>query len=768
MKRLIVALFVFILVLSFSYNIYSSSSNFEKGVAYLLLKDYKQARIYFKDFFKNNSNPIVRRGFELLTGNDNKGAKDEFKRYLNMNFRSLHAIVGISLSLSGVRASTSKENLLKSLKLNKSFSASYACLGMEYLKERNFPLAKKHLLNALSIKNLVEYRMLLGELYIREGRPEKTVLLISNDLVNNSDVFFLNFLMSRALFNLNRIERMGKYIRASRKLNGARNDVQLLYANYLLEKGEPKNAKVVLKELRYKDVNPDYIKSYGKTLLRLGSSRAKNFLYNLYSINKWDSDVNRLLGLFYFKNKTEKSNIQNWIYRAIISGDNVESLKKIFKSGFNYPKLDYLGFVDVRKIFWIDDKTLFVVGVLSSGRSEKMYLLDFAKKKILTSYGYDGVVDGVYFSKKRDRIILETEDPSSRKKSLYAMIRNPKGYFQFKSIYTVNQRISSFEVVFNTSGTIAYFIDKNIRKTSFESPFSIVNRFGEKRPVYTGLSNFGIYKYVFSNGRFTFLDDSDEIEEIESIPLKKFLMVYNAAKITKEIRELIVKGENLDSFSSELVKIVFSKDIGSFLIYLSDLKNPFQGVVFDNETGKIDLIESKMFLGKNRFTELEIADFDSKKNIIVFNTKDDRKELIMFDYKSKLYSILLENYFSGCFDSFDKRYYIFTERNRRNFLTETLLKVISVDPFWIEEIPARRDLKSVIKKNNPFSIEFSTNGGEIFEMGEDNSFVYKSPSFEGSVHGFSPNGNNVAVFVNNKLFLMENNRVWQRKPVSKK
>lgn len=195
------------------------------------------------------------------------------------------------------------------------------------------------------------------------------------------------------------------------------------------------------------------------------------------------------------------------------------------------------------------------------------------------------------------------------------------GSFLFRSIYTGNTDIPAFNVVFNRSGTTAYFVDKRIDEISFESPFSIVNRFGEKRPVYTGLSNFGIYKYNFSNRRFTYLDEIDEINTVNSDSIKKFLMVYNASTITEQIKKLITKGEKLDSFSSEVVRIVFSRDLGSFLIYLSDLKNAFQAVIFENETGKIRRIDSSMFLDNNRFAELEIINFDSREKSLIFSTK---------------------------------------------------------------------------------------------------------------------------------------------------
>lgn len=766
MKQTIFITIIVLLILSFPLTGYSASYDFEKGVVYLLLGDYQQSKVHFGEYFEKYPNPIVRRGFMLLAAKDKKKAKTEFQSYLNMNFRSLHAIIGISLSLSDLKESTSKENLMKAVRLSRNFSSAYACLGMEYLKELNYPMAEKYLLSAQRISNLMEYRILLGELFLRIGQPGKTISLIEKDAGNNPDNFFLNYLMAKSLFKLNRLRAMGKYILISKELNRTNKDVQLLYANYLLKKGEPKVAREVLKGLRYKETNPEYIKTYAKTLLTLGNRRSKTYLYQYFTIDNWDKDINRFLGLYYFRNKTEKSNIQNWIYRSILSGNSVDSLRKDFSPEYHFPALDSLRFFDLKNVFWIDNNRLFVIGVLHSGGAEKLFLIDFTKKRIVASYSYDGLIDGVYFSKNRDRIILETENPSSKITKLYAMIKNPNGSFQFRGIYTGRNQIPAFDAVFNSSGTDAYFIDRRIEEISFDSPFSIVNRFGEKRPVYTGLSNFGLYKYNFVRRRFTFIEDIAEINNINSDSIKKFLMVYNAASITKEVGKLITKGEKLDSFSSEIVRIVFSKNLGSFMIYLSDLKNAFQAVIFDNETGKVTKIDSTMFLDADRFAELDIIDFDSNKANLILSTKDKRRELIIFNYKSKLYRKLVENYYSSCFSSNNKNFYVLTERNKRHFLTETLLKIISIKPFWIEELPLRRDLKSVVNCKDIFALRMYTNGGESLEMGPDNKFIYKSPSFEGSVFGFSPSRKNVAVFVNKKLFLIENNSAWARKTPS--
>ncbi len=762
MKRITIIVYSFLLFFVNTLAVFSAGSNFEKGVTYLLLDDRQQAKLYFTEYFKKNPNPIVRRGFFLLIDKDKKNAKMEFRRFLNMNFRSLQAIVGISLSLSDMKESTTKENLMKAVRLNKSFSSAYACLGMEYLKEKNFPASEKYFLLASKYANLMEYRILLGKLYIEMGQSDKTISLLEQDIIDNPENFFVNYLLARAMFNLNRINGMEKYIRISGELRPNDKDVLLLFANFFLKKGEPKKARDILKNLRYSKPDRDYIKTYGKTLLAIGDRRAKHYLYQFYSIDSWDPEINRLIGKYYFKNRTDKSNLQNWIFRSILTGNSIKSLESEFSSDYFFPKLDSLRFFDLKKIFWADNNRLFVVAKIASGMNEKLFLIDFGKKKILNGFDFDGEINSVHVSKDKDKIILESINLSSKKTKLYALSKNKNGSFQYSSIYTGRNDIPPFDVAFSAAGSEVFFVDRRIKELSFESPFSEVTRFGEKHPVYMGLSGFGIYKYNFRNHRFTSVDEIEEINRINSKTLKKYLMVYNASLITEQVRKLISRGEKLDSFSSEVVRIKFSDNLGSFLIYLSDLKNAFKGIVFDNETGKMIKVNSSMFLEKGRFAELEIVDFDSERKRLVLITRDKRRNLIVFNYKSRLYRKLVENYYDGCFNKKAEHLYILTERNKRFFTTETLLTVFSLNPFWKEELTARRDLKSIINCDDVMSLKVSTNKGEILEMGFDNKFRYVSPSYEGSVHDFSPDKKKVAVFINKRLFLIDNGNTWKR------
>ncbi|MEN8154537.1 MAG: hypothetical protein ABFR75_11005 [Acidobacteriota bacterium] len=765
-RRLIIIICLISLFIFFPLFNSAEDNSFDKGIVYLLLKDKQLAKDNFSIYFSNNPNPIVKSGFLMLSDGELNNAKKEFHKYLNRNFRSVAALVGISISVADIKESTTKENLKKAIRLNGRYSPAYACLGYEYLKENNYQEAEKNFLLALRSRNILEYRILLGHLYIQMNRPDKTIDMLEEEANGAPDNFHLNFLLANAFYKQNRIFNMGKYVELVNELQSGRKDVMLLSANYYLKSGAPKKARSILKNLRFSEVNEEYIKTYAKTLLKLGDRRAKNYLYQFFSLNSWDREINKLIGSFYLNNKNVKSNIQNWIYRAILSGNNYEELKNIFSENYKYPDINYLKFFKVRKVHWLDNKYLLAAAVLNPGASEKLYLIDSDKVKTERVFNYEGNVENIYVSKKLKRIIFVNKTRSIGGIKIFSLEKSGKSYLLRKLNYRpVN--CDSMEVVFNSSESVAYFVDSDIEKLSFNSPFSRVTRFGEKYPAYSSF-NFMVYSYNFFTKNFKKLDDLSIIKRIPSKAIKKYFSVLTAYQTTKNIAKLLKKGEKLDAFSSEIVKIRFSEDLGSFLIYLFDLKNAFQAIIFDNDTGETIKIDETMFLEEGRFAELEILKFDSKKNMIMFTTKDKRKDLIVFNYRSKLFIPLMENYYDCAFNEEFDYVYILTERDKKFFSIETLLNIVSLEPFWKEEVSLKRNLKKILKDNDLLKIEFSTNDGEILAMDFNNKFKYISPSYENAVFQYSPEKIKTAVFINKKLFVFKNKETWEQESPLKK
>jgi len=756
-KRILLIIIILLFILSPVY--LQSSSDFERGIAYLLLKDPSYSGTFFSNYFNKNYNPIVKSGFAFLLNGKYNDAKKEFNRYLNMNFRSTEALVGISIAVSDMKQSTSIENLKKCIKLDKGFSAAYACLGYEYQKKENFPSAEKYYLLALQYGKISEFKILLGDFYLKVGNPGKTVELINADVDLSPDNFQINFLMAKALFKMNRISEMTKYINICLELSGNSKDVRQLYAGYLYKRGKYSQAKNVLKSFKFmKKFDKEYIKLYAKTLIKTGDKKAKALLYELFSKCPWDDEVNYLLGQYYLKNKNEKSNIQNWIFRAILSGNNLSKLREIFSENYIYPQIKRIGFFKALNLFWLDNSTIAISAQMRSGENERVFLIDANSKRIINSFSFKGKYKGMFLSSARDKIVVISSVTSGV--FAYSIIKKGKRWIFQKLNYRVLP-LKNAKVGFNASGSLAYIVEGNIDKLSFESPFSNVNRFGQKFPVYPNF-NFKVYKYNFIRKRLSYVNDISEVEKIPCLSIKKYFMVLNAYNTTGEVSKLIEQGKALDVISSKLVKIIFSENFDSFAIYLADLKNAFQAVIFNSDTGEIIKVDETMFLDKGRFAELSVLKFDSVKKRFIFSTRDKRKNLIIFNYKSKLYRSVAEHYFSGCFNKDSKYMYILTERDKKYSFTETIFQVVKIDPFWIDELSSRRDISKIEDCSDLMNIKVLTNSGEMLSLDYKNEFSYLSPSYEGTIHGYSLDKKNVAMFNNGYLYFFNNYKIWEK------
>ena len=114
-------------------------TDFNKGIAYILIKDKELAVKHLEVFFNIKQDPALRVAFiNLIEANDWDVTK-EFKRYLDINHRSTPALVGIALSTTDMENSTSVGNLQRAIRLDRRFSAAYLALGMEYLKPEKLP-----------------------------------------------------------------------------------------------------------------------------------------------------------------------------------------------------------------------------------------------------------------------------------------------------------------------------------------------------------------------------------------------------------------------------------------------------------------------------------------------------------------------------------------------------------------------------------------------------------------------------------------------------
>ncbi|MCP4148824.1 MAG: hypothetical protein GY757_13845, partial [bacterium] len=637
MKKIIILTLLTLILLSVNLYPAAKDTQFNKGIANLLLEDYLQAGKHLNAYFVQNPNPTIKNGFELLLDDDIFEAARQFNKFLNINRRSTTALVGIALSTANMKVSNTSELLVRAIRLKSSCSAAYICLGYEYLKKKNYPMAEKYYKRALQYSPIPEYKVLTAMFYLQISKPETALKMIKKDADRFPDNFYLNLLTAKAYYQMNQLNEIGQYIQAALDVRPGDNEAKLLMAKYFLSKNNPQKAKSTLKNLKFKDYNEDYYKTYGHALLKLKDKKADDYLYEVLKVNQWDKHVNQHLGLFHLW-LSKKNNIQNWIYRILLSGNDIEQVKELFPEKYKFPDYKTVPFFNVKKMLWLSDQIVVVAAVRKSGIKDNIYIIDIEKMKVLKTLSYRGELQEIFASKNRKSIIVTTEAKQNTSTYLYTLL-TARNNFKLQLLSGRPFQAPAVDVGFNSTGTLAYITDKRINDMAFDAPFSSVSQLGEKTPVYPDYP-FPILKYNSKTRRLSRIKDMSQLNTIPIPSVKKYASVSDAIIEHSQIEELVNQGEKLDITSEENVKIFHSIDYSSFIIYLSDVNNGFKGLVFDKNADKLTPIDAIMFLGKKRYAEIILKEFNPDKKEILLHTKDDKNELILYNYHSHLYTTL--------------------------------------------------------------------------------------------------------------------------------
>lgn len=760
MKRIrILVLLIFVLVVlgtSVPAQVRKDYTLFNKGIAYILLGDKELALENLNGFFELYNDPSLRSGFVNLINNNSWDVTKQFKRYLDINHRSQTALIGISLSTTDMKVSTSIGNLERAQRLGSSFSAVYICLGVEYLKQRNYPRAENYFKTALRYSRVPEYKILLARVYLAQGTPTKVIQLLKVEADQRPDNFHFNFHMAKAYMQLGRLDDMEKYIETAIEAGPGKQEARLLRARLLLGQKRYKESKTELARLKYSQYNEEYHNTYAQTLLALNDRKAKSNLDEVYTRNSWNKDVNLLMGQYHLARKS--GNVQNWVNRAVLSGNSSAALRGIFPGNYTIPEYRYLSFFNVTAIKWISDDLLVIGAVRSSGENGKLFFIQPRDMKITDVLTYQGTLQNLELSRRGKRIVFATSSPAKEKHiHLYAADLSGGGT-KYRLLYPEPLALPSVLVGFNRSGSLAYITDARIEKMALESPFSIVPQIGKRIPVYHQYP-FLLFMYNFTTQRFGSIKDMSWLGRVPIPSVKKYYMVSEASKSKSNIQELIEKGQKLDLTSAELVKVFFAKDMRSFIIYLSDLKDAFQAVIYENDNNLVLKVNEAMYLGEGNYAEVTILDFDPETKDILLITKDTARRLIHFNYKSYLSVEPSKKVTAHFYNKNANEIYTLTERSVKKYYTETLLELISLKPYFKKEVDARRDLQKILftvkNEGGEDEIYFSTFTGEMVKLNSEHQFRYLGPSFDGAVHSVSPDRSKTAAFINGRLFIVD-------------
>jgi len=372
--------------------------------------------------------------------------------------------------------------------------------------------------------------------------------------------------------------------------------------------------------------------------------------------------------------------------------------------------------------------------------------------KLLKVLGYRGEFQDIFVSSDGDHMIVSTVAGENESVYLYAVEAVGQNY-QLRQVYTKPFKMKHVTAGFNSAGNLAYITHKDITTSAFESPFSIISEYQQKTPVFPDYP-FSIFKYNFVTKRVSVVKDLTQLEHVPIDAVKKYFLVYDTMETDNSVNSLIEKGQRLDLTSSSIVKVYFSKDLESFLIYLSDLKNAFQAQLVYNVANRTFKVDETMFLGKGQYAELDLLDYNPHKKELVVLTKGLDRTLIRFNYRSFLYTRLADKVLEVHYRRKDDIYYILTERNKKSFYTETNLVVIYHRPYLRQLVDQRRDLQKVLFVEDD-DVFFSTLDGEMVRMDGGHEFHYVGPSFQNSIHALSPDHKSTVAFINGNLFVID-------------
>ncbi|MGE5342635.1 MAG: tetratricopeptide repeat protein [Candidatus Omnitrophota bacterium] len=754
MKRLLLILLVGMFLMTtnvFTISTAKDYTNFYKGITYIILDDKPNAEKYLDQFFKDFPDPQLSGAFSNLINTNSFEVTKEFNRYLDMNHRSPLALMGIALSASKLESPGAIENLERAQRLDESFSILYIGLGMEYVKQKDYPKAESYFTRAMRYSKIPEYKLFYAKLFLRKNEPAKALDLLKPEAEKQPYHFYFNFYTAKALYRLHQLDPMGKFITAAVKAWPTNPDAQLLMAKYLTGKGQFRPARDILKKLQFKDYNDDYYRIYARVLFELKDPNAKRYMDKVYSYNPWDGVINRLLGLVEEGKPTEKGNVQNRITRASICGTPIAQLQRLFPSTYRFPVYPSLPFFEMNAIKWLTPHLLAVGGIRTSGDTGKLVVINADNLNIIHSMDYKGKLKDIFPSPDGSKLIFYTHFDKDDKFYIYSIEMSGKNVRS--NLLTPNgQSMPALSVGFDGTGNLAYITDDRLTKLTSESPFSLVSE-GVRKRVYAPSFPFNLYMYNFKTQFTSFVRDTGNFPNIPIDCIKKYYWVSRAARSQTDIQNLIKKGENLDITASEMVRIFFSNDRHSFIIYLSDLKNAFQGIVYDHHANRTFKVNQNMFL--SQFAELHLLDFDPERHELLVLTKDASRQLIRYNYKNYSFTPIADKVRQCVIDRTENRLLILRERRRMQEGMETTLLTVSLSPYIRKTIEARRDLKQILFVNEQGEVYFSTFRGETVKMDEQGTFVSCGPSFDGCRHAVSPSKTKTAAFINGRLVIVD-------------
>ncbi len=728
----------------------ADQQSFERGLAYYLLGDLEKAAAGFRSYYQGKRQPALESGFRRLLANDKWESTKIFRDVLATNPRSLEALIGFNLAMSDIRDPLAVENLHRALRLNSRYAPAYLCLGFHYLQEENFPAAEKNLNLALGYTKLPEIKLFLHRLYQEMEEHEKALEAIRGEAEAQPGHVAFNLAAARSMLVLNRFNESARHIDAVLTVVPTDQEALLLRGRMLLLQDELRKARSVLEKLSFKTYHPEHMLSLTELYVRLKDRRAEQHLQELFLQLPWNSRLNYLQALF--QSMRKKSEYQPWVLRAAIAGFPENQLRQNFP-GFDELRVPpALPFFRVNQMAWLSDSLLLVVGLEKSGDREKLHLIDPVNLKLLRSMEYQGTAVDLHTFPNATKALLTSTAPGTNRVYLYQLVQAAGWQLQPLVGYALNA--PSMLAAYSQGRDTYYLVDRRLADAAFESPFATVLPPNRRAPLFPALP-LPAFSFQARTKAFQEIKSLDAKLNLPIPEIKRFSLLLDAQKAHSQIRKLVEKGEGLDVTSTEVVRTFFSDDHGSLILYLADLKNAFQAIVYQKKDNRAFNVDATMFLGRNRFSEVEVVHLDPDRQEIVLLTRDDQREIIVFNYSSLVYRKIAGSVRSVAFDPDERIIYAVCERGQKGVVSESILEIAFLEPFQQKKIDSRRDLNLVLGLNLDGRPLLSTTMGELLLLDDQMNLKTHGVSTETVLNQPAPDGSRIAAFINRRLFFFE-------------
>lgn len=729
-----------------------AGDDFDVGLTYYLLNDLESARPFFNRFFVSSNNQRVADAYVELFKNNNWDAAERFKRYLDMNHRSLIAIIGMSLSTRHLRNSTSLETLERAQRLHPRSPAVHVAIGYEYFNRKDFPKAEEYFARALNYGKEEIYKIPLAYLYLEMNDLAEVLAMTEKNALADTHNFHFNYLAAKAHYQLNDWSGVGQFIQNAIKANPQHIPSRLLWAQFLVRQKRPAEARDALQGMHFEGYNLDYEKVMAQVLFDLEDRQAYGKMLEVLVQAPWDKDINRMMGLHHLR-EAKGENIQHWINRALIAGNSEADISALFPAKYTIKAPFEMPFFSITAMAWLDDQYLLFGGKRKSGDKDQVFVLDTKSAKIVSSGTVLGNILQIRTSgKSSDWAVIDTVAKEDQSIYIYSLTRQGNA-FSFKPIAGSGFRMTDFISAFSADGQKFYFVSSNLTEALYQAPFTVFDEQYQRRPLFPNLP-LPVYVLDRKGGAAGKVQGISQIARLPIKELRDFALLSQAYQKDKEIQTMINEGYSIDLAASRTVKAYCNSSSDGAIVYITDVdaKRGFDAVMFSAADNHSLRLNETAFMGKNKYAEVEVIFFDPLKGEFVVRTLGDKKELIHHHIKGKLTRILGENVLSHLYLPRSKTLYFLIEKKQKLFEKETQLFQIVLEPFSKSRVKKREDIITLQMARNGTNAEFVTFNGEILLLDLENEFTYLKPALNTLLHAVSANGTRAA-FLNDRIVI---------------